>query len=174
LAQLDKISRLVTKTKNLYQTMISTGFSEIALCAFNVLERFPHSSNVMNLYARFSAVVLADRDYAKELTENAKDLEHIQLRTEGNSKDDDNQSQKSIEKIEQMSVGSSNTSDRSRLLLIMRKKREVMEERLNAPIRDYIRNANVFTLIFVLLMAASASLSYTQIFKTNDGIIIAS
>ena len=121
----------------------------------------------MNLYARFTAVVLSDRDYAKELSEAAKDNEYIQNKVNGGEGDD--KSEKSVNSIEQKSVGSSQASDRSKLALMLRKKREIMEERLDTPIRGFVRNANTFTLVFVLLMAASASLSYTQIYTTNDG-----
>ncbi len=47
-----------------------------------------------------------------------------------------------------------------------------MEERLDTPIKGFIRNSNLFTLLFFLLMAASASLSYTLIYTTNDGMLM--
>jgi hypothetical protein len=54
--------------------------------------------------------------------------------------------------------------------MLLKKKREIMEERLDLPIKVFLRKANLFTLFFILLMAASAALSYTQIFKTNDAL----
>ena len=129
-----------------------------------MLERFPNSSNVLRLYSRFTAVILADRDYAKELSESAKDNEVV------NKKDPSKAAE--IEGVENRSVASSsNASDnKNKEALLLKKKREMMEERLDAPIKGFLRNANLFTLFFILLMAASASLSYTQIFKTNDAL----
>jgi hypothetical protein len=75
-------------------------------------------------------------------------------------------------RIETHSVGSSGTSDRSKAVLLLKKKREIMEERLDTPIKGFIRNSNLFTLLFFLLMAASASLSYTLIYTTNDGMLM--
>jgi hypothetical protein len=121
----------------------------------------------MNLYARFTAVVLSDRDYAKELNETAKDNEYIKNKAGGG--DGDDKSEKSVNSIDQKSVGSSAASDKSKVALMLKKKREVMEERLDTPIRAFVRNANTFTLFFFLLMAASATLSYTQIYVTNNG-----
>ena len=152
--QLDRISELTNKTKNTYNTMI---------------KRFPNSSNVLKLYARFTAIVLADRDYAKEIHENAKDNEFIQQQTAGNA-DNSEAGSEFGENLDRKSVGSSNNSDKSKAALMLKKKRELMEERLDAPISNFLRNANIFTLFFVLLMAASASLSYAQIFKTNDAL----
>lgn len=121
----------------------------------------------MNLYARFQAVVLADRDYAKELSDAAKDQEALNQKVEDG---EENKSETSGQnKMETHSIGSSTASDRSRAALMLKKKREIMEERLDNPIRGFLRNVNMFTLVFVLLMAASASLSYTQIYTTNDG-----
>ncbi len=121
----------------------------------------------MNLYARFTAVVLSDRDYAKELNETAKDNEYLQKKA--NAGEGDDKSEKSVNSYDQKSVGSSANSDKSKLALMLKKKREMMEERLDSPIRGFVRNANIFTTFFFLLMAASATLSYTQIYITNEG-----
>ena len=149
---LQRISAYVNITKDLYAVL---------------LKRFPNSSQVMNLYARFTAVVLSDRDYAKELSDAAKDNEYLQNKVHGGEGDD--KSEKSMNSIEQKSIGSSTASDRSKLALLLKKKRETMEERLDTPIRGFQRNENTFTLCFLLLLGASASLSYVQIFNTNDG-----
>jgi hypothetical protein len=119
----------------------------------------------MKLYARFTSIILADRDFAKELNETAKDNEFIKKKETGDNGSDG----QSLKSLDQKSVGSSQTSDRSKEAILMKKKREIMEERLDSPINGFLRNANIFTIFFFLLMAASASLSYTQIFKTNDG-----
>ena len=151
--QLDHVSSLTQQTKKLYSTL---------------LKRFPNSSIVLNLYARFTAVVIADRDYARELSEAAKDNENLQ---EGGSENASESGEKAAANhIEARSVGSSNTSDQSKAVMVLKKKREIMEERLDMPIRNFLRNANLFTLFFILLMAASASLSFTQIYKTNDAL----
>ncbi len=111
---------------------------------------------------------MSDRDYAKELSDAAKDTEYLQQKANGAN--DDNKSERSINSIGEKSVGSSTASDRSKIALMLRKKRELMEERLDTPIKAFVRNANTFTLFFFLLMAASASLSYTQIFMTDDAL----
>jgi hypothetical protein len=121
------------------------------------------------LFARFQAVVLSDRDYAKELSDAAKDQEALDHKLDGGGDDKSEEENEKQMKLENRSIGSSTGSDRSRAALMLKKKREIMEERLDSPIRGFLRNVNLFTLVFVLLMAASASLSYTQIYMTNDG-----
>ena len=150
--QLDRISAYTKECKKIYGTL---------------MKRFPNSSNVLNLYARFTAVIIADRDYARELNEAAKDNEYVNAGQSDNGSEGD---RKSFDNnLEQRSVGSSQASDKSKATLVLKKKREVMEERLDVPIKNFLRNANLFTLFFILLMAASAALSYSQIFFTNDG-----
>jgi hypothetical protein len=152
--QVGRIASLTKETKKLYSTLI---------------KRFPNSSIVLALYARFTAVVLSDRDFARELNEAAKDNEQIAINNQG-----DNVSQsdgKSMDRgFDKSSVGSSNTSERAKAALMLKKKREMMEERLDSPIKGFLRNSNIFTLFFVLLMAAATSLSYLQIYLTNDAL----
>ncbi len=123
----------------------------------------------MNLYARFTSVVLADRDYAKELSDTAKDNEYVNKKK---NKDGevvgDNQSEVSYGSADDKSQGSSAAADKAKAALLLKKKREAMEEKLDAPIKAFMRNSNTFTFIFCLLMAASTSLSYVQIFQTDD------
>jgi spore coat protein CotH len=138
--------------------------------AANYLERFPNSTQVMNLYSRFTAVVLSDRDYAKELSETAKDNEYAakKMNKDGGAVEADNHSEVSYGSGDDKSQGSSAAADRAKAALLLKKKREAMEERLDAPIKSFMRNSNTFTFIFCLLMAASTSLSYIQIFQTDD------
>jgi hypothetical protein len=123
----------------------------------------------LNLYARFSAVVLADRDYAKELTENAKDIKYLKMKMDAKA-GEDNDGSSSIGNGS--SAASSSTSSKSKESLILKKKREVTEQRLDAPIRTFFRNSNLFTLFFALQMVAAPILSFWLIFTTNDGMIL--
>ena len=130
-------------------------------------ERFPNSSSALGLYARFSAAVLADRDYAKELNENAKDIKYLKMKMESKSGADENESQG--RSIDGGSTGSSANSEKTKQALLLKKKREVTEQRLDTPIKTFFRNSNLFTLFFALQMVAAPILSYWLIFVTNDG-----
>ena len=155
-AQLFRIADLTGKTKKLYATLIS---------------RFPNSSNVLRLYARFSAIILADRDFAKDLNDTAIETEihndsYLAQSPSGAGDDDE---KKSLD-LDQKSAGSSQTSNKSREAIIAKKKREMTEQRLDNPIRRFLTNSNFFTILFIMLIAASAALGYIQIYQTNDGI----
>ena len=155
--QLNKIAGLTTETKKLYSTLIN---------------RFPNSANVLRLYARFSAIVLADRDFAKDLTDTAIETEiHNEVPPSGNASNAGDDEEKKNLELDQKSAGSSQNSSRSREAILAKKKREMAEQRLDTPIRRFLTNSNFFTILFVLLLSASAALGYIQIFQTNDGTI---
>ena len=61
------------------------------------------------------------------------------------------------------------SSSTAKLVIQMKKKREMMVQRLDAPIRAFFRNANIFTFLFALQMVAAPILSSLLILSTNDG-----
>jgi hypothetical protein len=151
---LGKLSNLAIRTQDTYTTL---------------LERFPNSKNMLNLQARYIAIVGSDRETAATFSEAAEINEE-------NVEDDDvvpNDNNREVGKITvgptAPSVGSSTTST-SKIAKLIKQRRDLLLERLNAPFRSIMKNSSVMLVVYLGLIVAASLMGYLVLKDVNNAL----
>lgn len=118
---------------------------------------------MLNLHARFIAICNSDKELARSYVEANEN--NIEMYSENNNEHE-------LNKIDGQSVGhsvGSKSSGTSKEQKMIRQKRQMLEERLNAPFKSLLFLSSLVYTIFVILLAVAAVFGEIAIMNIESG-----
>lgn len=127
-------------------------------------QRFPNARNVFLLYSRFCYAVTADSDTAQAMRNIADDLEQDNQEIDGQLQNGGKAGEDEMEKKSAAhSRGSSQASKEAKLL---KKKRQLLNERMNDPMRKLVSRGIWIILSFVAIIVVATVTSEQSLVNT--------